>query len=63
MAERDLLRFLEKISQLQALAKEVDSDPTRRTELAGHLFAWTIVPPISYLGTKIRDTNTAKTRL
>ena len=34
MAERDLLRFLEKISQLQALAKEVDSDPTRRTELA-----------------------------
>ena len=34
MAERDLLRFLEKISQLQALASEVERDPSRRSELA-----------------------------
>ena len=34
MAERDLVRFLEKISQLPALAEEIDTDATRRSELA-----------------------------
>ena len=34
VAETDLLRFIEKVSQLQALAAEIDSDPTRRSELA-----------------------------
>lgn len=34
MAERDLLRFLEKVTQLQALAAEIDSDSIRRSELA-----------------------------
>ena len=34
MAERDLMRFLEKVSQLQALAAEIERDPIRRSELA-----------------------------
>ena len=34
MAEQDLLRFLDKIAQLQALAAEIHRDPVRRAELA-----------------------------
>ena len=34
MAEHDLIRFLDKVGQLQALVKSLDADPERRDQLA-----------------------------
>ena len=34
MAEHDLIRFLDKVGQLQALAQSLENDPQRRDQLA-----------------------------
>ena len=34
MAEHDLIRFLDKVGQLQALARSLENDPQRRDQLA-----------------------------